>query len=49
MYVSGLAIFSVNYLGERLAFIPEIDSFNIFLWFALTMPFGPLLLDLHGF
>jgi exopolysaccharide biosynthesis polyprenyl glycosylphosphotransferase len=38
-----------QYLGERLPFIPEIDSFNMFLWLTLTMPFGPLLLDLHGF
>src|ERR1700676_2136603 len=38
-----------QYLGERLAFIPEIDSFNMFLWLTLTMPFGPLLLDLQGF
>jgi len=38
-----------HYLGERFPFIPEIDSFNIFLWLTLTMPFGPLLLDLHGF
>jgi exopolysaccharide biosynthesis polyprenyl glycosylphosphotransferase len=38
-----------QYLGERLPFIPEIDPFNMFLWLALTMPFGPLLLDLHGF
>jgi exopolysaccharide biosynthesis polyprenyl glycosylphosphotransferase len=38
-----------QYLGERFAFIPEIDSFNMFLWLTLTMPFGPLLLDLQGF
>jgi exopolysaccharide biosynthesis polyprenyl glycosylphosphotransferase len=38
-----------HYLGERLLFIPEIDPFNMFLWLALTMPLGPLLLDLHGF
>ncbi len=38
-----------QYLGERFPFIPEIDPFNIFLWLTLTMPFGPLLLDLHGF
>ena len=38
-----------QYLGERFPFIPEIDSFNMFLWLTLTMPFGPLLLDLNGF
>ena len=36
-------------LGEQFPFIPEVGSFNIFLWLTLTMPFGPLLLDLHGF
>jgi exopolysaccharide biosynthesis polyprenyl glycosylphosphotransferase len=38
-----------QFLGERLPFIPEIDPFNMFLWLTVTMPFGPLLLDLHGF
>jgi exopolysaccharide biosynthesis polyprenyl glycosylphosphotransferase len=38
-----------QYLGERFPFIPEIDPFNMFLWLTVTMPFGPLLLDLHGF
>src|SRR5580693_897501 len=38
-----------QYLGERFPFIPEIDSFNVFLWLTLTMPLGPLLLDLNGF
>jgi exopolysaccharide biosynthesis polyprenyl glycosylphosphotransferase len=38
-----------QFLGERLPFIPEIDSFNLFLWLTVTMPFGPLFLDLHGF
>ena len=37
-----------HYLGERFP-IPEIDSFNMFLWLTLTMPFGPLFLDLLGF
>jgi exopolysaccharide biosynthesis polyprenyl glycosylphosphotransferase len=38
-----------QYLDERFPFIPEIDSFNMFLWLTVTMPFGPLLLDLNGF
>jgi hypothetical protein len=37
-----------QYLGERFP-IPEIDSFNMFLWLTLTIPFGPLFLDLLGF
>ncbi|MEA3163041.1 MAG: hypothetical protein QOE88_859 [Verrucomicrobiota bacterium] len=37
-----------QYLGERFP-IPEIDSFNMFLWLTLTLPFGPLFLDLLGF
>jgi exopolysaccharide biosynthesis polyprenyl glycosylphosphotransferase len=36
-------------LEGRFPFLPSIDSFNIFLWLTLTIPFGPLLLDLHGF
>jgi exopolysaccharide biosynthesis polyprenyl glycosylphosphotransferase len=38
-----------QFLGERFPFIPEIDPFNMFLWLTVTMPFGPLLLDLQGF
>lgn len=38
-----------HHLSQQFPSIPEIDPFNIFLWLTLTMPLGPLLLELQGF